>query len=253
MRLLPLEAFAAVFEPLVGKRIGFVRPRGNVGDLLIEMATFQLFGAFGIQWELQDPAGPCNADELVFGGGGNMGTMYRDNWLLREEVLKLGPPVTILPQSFSSREDRPFKRVYVRERRSLAYCDHATLAPDLALGLDWENHIVPTRKIGVFLRRDCEGVQRRPWFTTDPVKVCDTPQQYLELAARHERIITDRLHFAICGLIVGRDTTLLPNSYHKNPGMYEAWLRPLGCRYAASLDAARRLAEVTPEDRAAAA
>jgi hypothetical protein len=39
MRLLPKHAFATVFEPLVGKRIGFVRPFGNVGDALIVMAT----------------------------------------------------------------------------------------------------------------------------------------------------------------------------------------------------------------------
>ena len=62
MRLLPPNAFAEVFEPLRGKRIGFFRPIGNVGDRLIEMATFQRFDAFEIDWTIQDPAGPIGSD-----------------------------------------------------------------------------------------------------------------------------------------------------------------------------------------------
>jgi len=248
MRLLPLEAFADVFGPLVGKRVGFIRPHGNVGDRLIELATFQLFNAFGIDWRVQDPGFPLRGcgepaeevDELVFGGGGNMGALYRNNVELRKECLALGLPVTIFPQSFTSPEDRPYKRVYVRETASLEYCQQAVLAPDLALGLDYRNRLGATRRTGVFIRKDREGVVRRPWFSRDPAKICNTPRQYLELAARYERIITDRLHFAICGLIVGRDTTLLPNSYHKNRSMYETWLGELGCKFATRIERAIR-------------
>jgi exopolysaccharide biosynthesis predicted pyruvyltransferase EpsI len=163
-----------------------------------------------------------------------MGTRYFYNWELRRKVLQLGLPVTIFPQSFTSPEDRPYKRIFVRERGSLKFCPQAVLAPDLALGLDYENSVAPTRKLGVFLRGDEERAVRRPWFSRDPAKICRTPQEYLRLAARYERIITDRLHFAICGLIVGRETTLLPNAYHKNQAMYDTWLKSLGCRLAES-------------------
>ena len=129
MRLLPIEAFAAVFEPLAGKRIGFVAPLGNVGDRLIEMGTFQLFDEFGIRWQVVDPEKRPDVDELVFGGGGNMGALYRNNWELRGRILQFGIPMTILPQSFNSREDRPYKKVYVRERSSLGYCEGAELGP----------------------------------------------------------------------------------------------------------------------------
>jgi exopolysaccharide biosynthesis predicted pyruvyltransferase EpsI len=238
------DRFAEVFTPLQHKRIGFIRPFGNVGDALIEWATRQLFMYFGIDWKLQDPAGPVDdVDELVFGGGGNMGTMWEKNWLLRQQCLQWGLPLTILPQSFTSREDRPFKRVYVRERASLAFYPRGILAPDLALGLRFESSLVPDRQLGLFLRRDCEGVVPRGWFARDPVKMCQTPHQYLALAARYERIITDRLHFAVCGLLLGRYTTLLPNCYHKNISMYETWLADLGCEFAASPKLAlRRLA-----------
>jgi hypothetical protein len=233
-RLLPLEAFADVFDPLKGRRIGFVRPRGNVGDSLIEWGTRQLFDEFGITWGMFDPDAndPGAFDELVFGGGGNMGTRYVDNWNLRGRLLEFGLPVTILPQSFTSPEDRPYRRVYVRERASLALCPEGVLAPDLALGLVPPDLPAPTRGLGVFLRRDSERLPGFSWFRRDPVRLCRTPQEYLALAASYERIVTDRLHFATSGLLAGRDVTLIANNYHKNASMYETWLRALGCRFA---------------------
>ena len=236
MRLLAPDAFEDVFLPLQGKRIGYVRPHGNVGDALIDWATVQLFEVFEINWRCVDPEvhDEIDVDELVFGGGGNMGSRYRDNWELRGTALALGRPMTILPQSFTSAEHRPFKRVYVREHASLTYCGQATLCPDLALGLDCHIDLTPTRELGIFLRQDPERIRRIKWFRRDPVKLCATPQAYLELAAQYERIVTDRLHFAICGLLLRRDVTLLPNDYHKNRAMHDTWLRNLGCRFAGS-------------------
>lgn len=179
-------------------------------------------------------------DELVFGGGGNMGARYRNNWELRGHVLALGLPVTIFPQSFTSPEPRPYRRVYVRERASLEHCPRGILAPDLALGLQHAGCRPPTRGLGVFLRRDPERAAGLRWFSRDPVRLCRTPQEYLDLAASYERIVTDRLHFAICGLLAGRETTLLPNDYHKNRSMHETWLKPLGCGFADNARAARR-------------
>jgi len=245
MRLLPPGAFAHVFEPLQGKRIGFIRPKGNVGDALIEWATRQLFDEFGIDWKLQDPdAIAADVDELVFGGGGNMGSLYRRNWDLRTKCLQLGRPLTILPQSYTTAEKRPFERIYVRERASLQLEPRGILAPDLALGLSYTARQAPTHDTGVFLRKDVEGAVRRGWFRRDPIQLCRTPQEYLELAARYRHVITDRLHFAISSLIVGRRATLLPNSYHKNISMYETWLRGLGCEFAGSVEVAlkRKLA-----------
>ncbi len=240
MRLLQPDAFAHVFEPLAGKRVGFVEPLGNVGDELIGWATRQLFAEFGIRWKIQDPdRGADDVDVLVYGGGGNMGSLYQANWEQRSKCLQLGPPVTIFPQSYNSAEDRPFRRVYIRETASRRYAPQGLLAPDLALGLAFRTTRPPSRPLGIFLRRDKERAASRRWLRRDPVKLCRTPQEYLDLAARHEHIITDRLHFAICGLIAGRRTTLLPNSYHKNAGMYETWLKDLGCEFARNVAEAR--------------
>jgi len=248
--LLAPAAFAAVCTPLVGSRVGYVRPVGNVGDDLIELAMTQLFAAYGIRWRLvtaAELAGPvANIDVLVFGGGGNMGERYRGNYDLRGQALATGLPLVILPQSFTSPEDRGFQRVYVRERSSLSLHPGGILAPDLALGLSWPAPSRPDRDLGVFLRRDQERGGRKPLIACDPVRMADTPAAYLALAARHRRIVTDRLHFAVAGLHAGRDVTLVANDYHKNRSMHETWLAAFGCRFAATaaeaLASARRAA-----------
>ncbi len=242
MRLIPPTAFAHVFEPLQGKRIGYIRPVGNVGDALIEWATRQLFTFYDIQWQQFDPEQPAtDIDELVWGGGGNMGTMWQNNWQLRGRCLSFGIPMTILPQSYTSREDRNFHRVYVREQVSLTLSSDGILAPDLALGLDYGSHRCPTHDCGVFLRKDSEGIVPRGWFARDPARLCHTPRQYLELAADYEHVVTDRLHFAVCALICGRRATLLPNVYHKNRSMHQTWLQDLGCEFAENVRAMRDL------------
>jgi len=241
-RLLRPDAFAAVCGPLVGRRVGYVSPIGNVGDRLIELAMVQLFTRFAVDWRLVDPAGPMPADidVLAFGGGGNMGTLYRNNHDLRTRALATGLPLVILPQSFATPEDRGFERVFVRERVSLTLHPGGILAPDLALGLEWPAPPPPRRDLGVFLRRDAERVGSKLFRFHDPVKWVRDPAAYLALAARYRRIVTDRLHLAIAGLHAGREVTLLANSYHKNRSMHETWLAGLGCRFAETAEAALR-------------
>ena len=236
-RLLGPAAFAAVCGPLVGRRVGYVRPEGNVGDRLIEVGMMQLFAEYGIQWRLVAPGLPAvtdGLDLLVFGGGGNMGTRYPGNHTLRTRALATGLPVVILPQSFTSPEERPFATVFVRERGSLSLRPDGILAPDLALGLATTEPPRPDRDLGVYLRRDQERGGRKPLFVRDPVRLFHDPFAYLAFAARHRRIVTDRLHFAVAGLHAGRQVTLVANDYHKNRSMHETWLADLGCHFAAT-------------------
>lgn len=234
-RLLGPVSFSIVCEPLVGKRVGYVRPAGNVGDHLIEVAMTQLFAEYGIRWRRWRPDVPGDADGLdllVFGGGGNMGTRYTGNHDLRGTALATGLPVIILPQSFTAAEERPYARVFVRERGSLALRPDGILMPDLALGLETPPCPPPVRQLGVFLRRDQERTGRKPLLARDPIRLHRDPLAYLAFAGRYRRIVTDRLHFAIAGLHAGREVTLLANDYHKNRSMHETWLADLGCRFA---------------------
>ncbi len=236
--LLEPGAFERVMAPLLGRRVGYLRPQGHVGDALIELAMTQLFAEFGIQWQPLDLDEPAEVDVVVFGGGGSMGRRSVQNHALRTRALSLRLPVVVLPQSFTDREDRSFAQVFVRERASLDLRPDGVLAPDLALGLAWPAAGPPVQDLGILMRRDHERTGRRLQLARDPVALCSTPTETLALAARYRRIITDRLHFAIAGLHVGREVTLLPNNYHKNRSMHETWLAGLGCRFAESVEAA---------------
>lgn len=237
-RLLAPEAFAAVMAPLQGRMVGYVRPQGNVGDRLIELAMVQLFAEYGIRWRLWRPDADSESDGLdllAFGGGGNMGARYAGNYELRTHALASGLPVVVLPQSFTSTEDRPYSCVFVRERTSLALRTDGTLAPDLALGLATVAMRPPRRDLGVFLRRDQERIGGKSLLPRDPVRWYRDPLEYLALAGRYRRIVTDRLHLAIAGMHAGRQVTLVANDYHKNKSMHETWLADMGCAFAESV------------------
>ncbi len=237
-RLLAPEAFSGVMASLQGRMVGYVRPQGNVGDRLIELAMVQLFAEYGIRWRIWRPtvAGDSDGlDVLAFGGGGNMGTRYTGNYELRTHALASGLPVVVLPQSFTSAEGRPFRQVFVREQASLALRPDGTLAPDLALGLATVAMRPPRRDLGVFLRRDQERIGRKSIIRRDPVRWHSDPLEYLALAGRFRRIVTDRLHLAIAGMHAGRQVTLVANDYHKNRSMHETWLGPMGCAFAGTV------------------
>lgn len=222
-----------MFEPLRGRRVGYVRMPGNVGDAVIEAATLQLFAHFGVDWRHATLEGDP-ADEYVIAGGGNMGPHYAACRAVRRRALATGLPVTVLPQSFTGREDEPYARVFVRGRASLRLYPRGVLAPNLALGLAWDTPAPPRFSEGVWLRRDAEARFRDAPGSGDPIAGCRSWQEYLGRAADYAHVVTDRLHFAVAGLIGGRQVTLVPNSYHKNRAIYETWLGGLGCRWADS-------------------
>ena len=236
-RLVPLVAFDSVFGPIRGKKVVYQEVLGNVGDMLIYAATRQLFRHFDVTAiSLNDPdaeSGEC----VVCCGGGNMGGEYLDCLELRKKAYQLaqarGLEVLILPQSCAGPEDLPDRcRVFVREEYSRKHCPRAELAPDLALAysFDWQ----PPEAVhyrGVWLRQDSESLGYDLGSLGDPINGLNDPRDYINLAAEYENIVTDRLHFAIAGLIAGRRVTLLPNSYHKNRGVFKAWLKKLGCHW----------------------
>jgi exopolysaccharide biosynthesis predicted pyruvyltransferase EpsI len=225
--LLPVEQFECVFAEWRNKKAYLLQGDGNLGDALIHRATVSLFEKFGI-----DSAPVEEAAVIFYGGGGNMGEFYPTPKGQRESLLKLSKdlskPLVVLPQSFVTPDDFQCYRIFVRERESQRLRPDAILAPDLVLGLEIEDSLPqPTVESGLFLREDYEGIFKSQSGRSDPVWSGD----YIQLAARYRNIVTDRLHFAIVGLILGRTVTLLPNMYFKNRAMYDAWLRDLGCKW----------------------
>lgn len=242
--LVPLEAFFGPFEPIAGRQVFFAPNPGNVGDYLIESATRQLFRVYGVT-VVEDLEA---ADALVVGGGGSWGNQY--SWISerRQATIdtadSLRMPVIVFPQSVRWPDREPvssaISRFFARERASQVLVPRSELAPDPAMAYTPAHRFSRGVGVGMHLRTGPEALFdcATPKNAGDPtgcipyVSKQSAVDEYVRLAARYERVVTDRLHFAMAALIAGRHATLLPNVYHKNRSMYETWLKDLGCDWA---------------------
>jgi hypothetical protein len=83
------------------------------------------------------------------------------------------------------------------------------------------------------IRADPESARasaERPWWWVDPTTETESFDAWLRLHAAASRITTDRLHSAILGAILGKETYLIPGSYHKNESVWAYSLRSRGVR-----------------------
>lgn len=231
--LLADDHWEPVIEALRGKRWGYAQLLGNAGDDLIRMGAFDLMDRNGIeyvQW-----AGPSHCEGLLLSGGGNIGGRYERcteaRTILILEAQKHRLPVVSLPQSIlpNNMERLCGVKVFVREKASLAAMPSATLCPDMALAFTPRKEYEAKKMRFLALRRDSESVMPKHFKRSDPTDLASNGYAYLDVASRFGKIVTDRLHFAIAGLIVGAKTTLLPNGYYKNRAMWETSLADLGC------------------------
>lgn len=249
--LLPYSYFDDIFLPLQAKKVYFVHGLGNVGDTLINDATLQLFKYYQI--DLVDFE---SANTVIFGGGGNFGVKIsqKQRYSYYERIRQSSSPkdVIIFPQSIystynSAKEQTPefLSKFYVRDKQSLRMMPNAILVPDMVLGYNYEGDITPPiNGVGIFLREDIESKFGRNYISNgDPVALISSNssvENYFKLAMKYEHIYTDRLHFAIIAMIIGRKATILPNGYFKNKMLWETWLRDLGCEWADSPPAPKR-------------
>lgn len=248
--------WSEMLEPLKGKLVGFIEQHGNVGDAMHREGAKQLLTRAGIEWYVEDFSQKnVRADELVHSGGGTLGKVWgvpanpgngtrtikwKKAYRVRRLCLESGKPLTFFPQSFSAKEVINCKALWVREPYSLNFHPDAKLAPDTGLAYEPENTELfdPHLEPGIFLKSKCvEGIVRHSRDLGDPIERVKTVEGYVALASRYKEIVTDRCHFAIAALIANKITghhrrvVLLPNSYHKNLGLWEYSLKGFGCRF----------------------
>ena len=227
--LLEMKEFEKVFKEMQGKKVGYVVNPGNVGDALINSATLQCFDYFGINYvTLVDVRKPIEGIDLyVYGGGGSLGGMYQSIRNRQDELFRLGLPTIVLPQSYNDKGQMIPKhvKVWAREQKSFELLKakgvNVDYAPDLSLCF-CHNYVLPKEQFeeGVFLQPFC-----------DPTKLCNSVDEYFGLAARFKRIVTNRVHFAITGLLLGKEVILTTtNEYHKHESMFEE-LKGFGCKW----------------------
>ena len=212
-------------------------------------------------WHDFDPAAlrrDCPDGIVFLHGGGNLGDIWPHHQRLREAVLATLPEgrVVQLPQSIHFADpaaaDR-FRRIalahpdltlYVRDAASLAIArtmigDRARLAPDSAFALGGQPRGMATVPLLALLRTDSERSDRSgapppeativDWLDEPPTtgdheaQATARVQRGLDLLARGETIVTDRLHGHILALLLGIPHVVLDNHYGKVGAYRDAW------------------------------
>lgn len=251
-----------LLSTLRGKKVHLHVPNGNTGDKLITQATKLLFFRNKIQIVSESTEKEVlednnftsemfkrldRTDIVLYGGGGNVCGRYDT----RKVIKKLGDmarfsasPFVCLPQSiehFDLEVMENFDHIHIRDQVSYQMMCQAgfgvftSLTPDLALSYGYteiaKNAMKFSRNdIGIFKRKDGEKRLTPEEDCKDPAEICNTPEEYFALASDYNNIITDRLHFAIAGILMRKNVTLIGNNYHKNKSIWESYLN-IFCNY----------------------
>jgi exopolysaccharide biosynthesis predicted pyruvyltransferase EpsI len=227
------QTYAAIFSAYTGKTVGYFRSSGNWGDALIEKGALELFRDFGIKIVVINPdffsidlAALSSVTTVFLAGGGSLGTKYLKNHNARTELLKIFKGETIvLPQSMTDENDENlYTYTWLREVSSFQKkTGPKGICHDLAfyVNLDSYREQKAIYHVGVMLREDGESQKSIPLNLRDPLKLCHSLEEYIQLATRFETVITDRLHFAIIAAKLGRKVSLVAGNYYKIKAIYE--------------------------------
>lgn len=176
--LIPKSYYNFIFDDLSHKKILLCLPYGNVGDQLIWQSCYQLLNYNNIEYDtikndksIEDIVDTLNLepyDAILWMGGGNMGTLYRNNYTFRKLLEKQNELYNklfiVLPQSWTSEDDLLANTYYAREFYSIKlYESRAIFSHDLALAYELKSNIKPLlydtnhkQSVGYFFRNDIE-------------------------------------------------------------------------------------------------
>ncbi|MEM2292095.1 MAG: polysaccharide pyruvyl transferase family protein [Nitrososphaerota archaeon] len=199
----------------------------------------------------------ASLDVLLLRGGGYLNDIWKDynflNIILQAVCDKPETIIIIAPSSFYFTTtyfhkffDRIENKVHIFCREMYSYDRlksmvfpknvHIHLSPDTSFYLTREDFPLQNKEESYILiapRKDCESVVT--WKIDKMISktkilfgdIIHLPkfQDYINIIWNARQIYTDRLHNAILAAILGKETYLYPNLYHKNKGVYEFSLR----------------------------
>ena len=247
-----------MYEPFIdkikGKDVAWCQVPGNHGDHFIDRVAGRMLenNASSFTTFRSEPSEFLYSAEdvlksepevVLWMGNGNLGgNLYSNIHQKFVEVCEVAEvssvEVVVSPCTANSEfEVGDHVTVFAREHTTaeMLGCE---FVPDLAL--DYDRYSVysfskSSRGSGLFLRTDAEIEVRHVSNIGDPAKIAESLDEYIGLASKYKKIVTNRLHFAIISLGLGKDVTLLPGSYHKNRSVYEASLEELGCQWSSDV------------------
>jgi exopolysaccharide biosynthesis predicted pyruvyltransferase EpsI len=243
-------AYVDLINEVRGYTVLLHKPYGNIGDALLIEATKQMFSRHFVKYYECDPKNYAqilnehsDINMIVYGPGGNVSGRYNTGETVTQ-LFALAKRKKIryvcFPQSVENwtPELLLFDKIYVRDKTSLKIASFAgacaSLCPDIGLNFRIR-FLIPsfTEDHGFFPRQDAEKLEWRKEYN-DPTEGVGTVKEYILKAAKYRRITTDRLHFAIAGILVGRDVTLVRNDYHKNESIWNSYLH-MFCKFQRNL------------------
>jgi len=250
-----------LFASLKGKKLLVIKVSGNYGDELLQLGAYSILNELSIDYTVISVRAflsleSCNTEAIYIHGGG----AFNDIWITGiqecfEKAIRFPVSNLILgPQAFtqgitgfkdrldSAVKHKKAKHIDVFARDMVSFQLFSQISPaaislchdhDTALNLSI-SELLPSLdnqcKGSLFaIRNDKEGIPLLPgssfcfWF--DPIKICKSFEEWIGLHSRFSTIITNRLHSAVLGSILGKKVLLLPNSYHKNKAMWDYSLK----------------------------
>lgn len=207
--------------------------------------------------KIQDPS----ADVILIHGGANFNDLWGHGLHILKNIIKNNPSSTIIvaPQSYWFYKTR-FWELFKNTRQEIHLFSREKYSYNLLRSMDLpENvHVYLSHDSAFYLskkdfhptsgnydlicpRRDKESVVTwniEGWEAGSIIDLRESKKRvfigdisrldfgvFVKLVEGSRCVFTDRLHVAIFSAILGKDTFLYPNCYHKNKGVYEFSLR----------------------------
>ncbi|GAB3273972.1 hypothetical protein [Arthrobacter pigmenti] len=247
------DSFARLAERIKdvgsGKRIFFVPNIGNWGDALINAGTTQFLDAAGIEYTeinrpkvtqlrkaLEGTGMRLDNTLLIAGGGGAFCETWPSTRNFLDANAALFDHTVLLPTTFElpPLDIDPDRISYFGRDRytSLENNPDSMFCHDMAFYLQLQRSPAePVIEQGHFFRDDKE---RHPEAVM-PGDNLDLSAQghhmqpappFFQILAPYRKILTDRMHVAIAGSLLGREVVLYPGSYFKSIDVFRSSLEP---------------------------
>lgn len=249
-------------SPYKNQTVDFLTNHGNIGDTLIFKGTLALCKQLNIKLNLVNKITTNHNSVIFVSGGGNLIDHYSvlPTWLLPrvQQASLIYDKVVILPHTIYGEKllegIMPYMNnidIICRERYSYEFLSksidekHLLLSDDMAFYLDYSsiqkkgkgklnvirtdgektNIPIPEGNIDLSEEFSIGKPYQHNYWELDYWE--DFPDQLVQYMNEFEEIVTNRLHIGIAGALLNKKTTIYPNSYFKNQGIYELSLQDM--------------------------
>jgi CDP-glycerol glycerophosphotransferase len=230
-----------------GAAFTFLRTDGNFGDALIDHGTKAFFEDLGLPWRTYDMASRSDKIKalaggvwspkslVVYSGGGGWADVCDVALINVQRQMRFSSNVIVLPSTIERTID-PMPPVFVRDRfQSQTALPDAPFCHDMAFYLaliDGDRllarRVAPDKPLGFVFRTDNEARITGPSAHPDnaDISTWGTARTPIERFLRHldqfEHVVTDRLHAAIGAALLGKQVSLVRNSYFKIEAIFRS-------------------------------